>query len=393
MKSFMVNFLILLSGFTQAQTWTALQDFPGLGREEAVSFVIGDKLYVGSGKTGNISYSRDFYAFDFLTETWSPITSLKVGEERSGAISFTNGTFGYVYGGKWSANYLNNLKRYNPTTNTWKYMAPFPSNKRIYSASFVVNDEAFIVGGNLPSNAPYREVWKYSIPTDTWTQMNPPPFAGLEQAAACTLNGIGYLLGGRDSTGNYNNILYSYNASIDQWSIVDTFPGPGRGNFKMEPLGNNLIFFAGIDYINLSQSFDDLWMYDFSSQTFFQYNSIPSLPRYNYAGGSWNNNFYVSTGTVIPYARTKETWKVSLVVGVNDLNPDKITIYPNPFIDEIRINKEGEFFVTDLSGRRVEQGIIENNSINLKNLSYGVYILTIIDNKENMFASKITKLN
>lgn len=41
--------LLLISSAVSAQTWQQLPDFPGNARDDAASFSIGNKIYVGTG--------------------------------------------------------------------------------------------------------------------------------------------------------------------------------------------------------------------------------------------------------------------------------------------------------------------------------------------------------
>ena len=76
--------------------WLKRSAFDGNGRAGAVSFVIGDTAYVGTGFDGSIRYS-DFWAYNPTNDAWSqraimPTAAIK----RNSAAAFTAAGKGYV---------------------------------------------------------------------------------------------------------------------------------------------------------------------------------------------------------------------------------------------------------------------------------------------------------
>ncbi|MBS1567950.1 MAG: hypothetical protein JST45_00770, partial [Bacteroidetes bacterium] len=69
-------FLVQLIGTTaSAQTWTQLPDFPGTARDDAASFTINGKIYVGTGMEVGWGLTNDWWCFDTQTDTWSAIAA------------------------------------------------------------------------------------------------------------------------------------------------------------------------------------------------------------------------------------------------------------------------------------------------------------------------------
>lgn len=76
--------------------WELVENqFPGLARINAVSFVIGNKAYVGTGWNLAERNLNDFYAFDFATETWSKKTAFQ-GGKRQQMMAFALDGYGYA---------------------------------------------------------------------------------------------------------------------------------------------------------------------------------------------------------------------------------------------------------------------------------------------------------
>jgi N-acetylneuraminic acid mutarotase len=76
--------------------WDLVTDpFPGEGRIEGISFVIGNKAYFGSGANLSTGLLDDFYAFDFITEKWSKKTAFQ-GGRRQRMLGFSMNGLGYA---------------------------------------------------------------------------------------------------------------------------------------------------------------------------------------------------------------------------------------------------------------------------------------------------------
>ncbi len=396
MKHAFSTFILLLCSVintpVQSQIWTQLLDFPGSARDDAAGFLIGNTFYVGTGLDGGFNAQRDFYKMDLQNETWSTSTSLDPGQERQYTTAFSHSTYGYLFGGIGPGlNYFQDLLRFDSNTSSWQTLSPIPAAGRRGAAAFVISNDAYIMGGNNPTQASSREVWKYNITNDSWQQMNDFPFTGLWRASACSVNGVGYVFGGIDSSGTYSNKLYRYDPTNDQWNLLATFSGNGRAYTQLVSMGNNIMFFGGYENGNIYR--DDLWLYDLTNNQFVSYNPIPSLARRGYVSCVWNNTLYISTGLVATPARTAETWKVNGIVGLENLVPETIEVYPNPFTKFIQVNKNGHLEIFDAQGRKVYEKKVEKGNVYLDFLEVGFYYLKFHSSRNEFYSTKIYRLD
>ncbi|MFT4595637.1 MAG: hypothetical protein ACI9UR_000603 [Bacteroidia bacterium] len=83
--------------------------------------------------------------------------------------------------------------------------------------------------------------------------------------------------------------------------------------------------------------------------------------------------------------------------GVEDLAQFDFSLFPNPCVDEIRLNttldKKYAFSIVDLSGRELSQSLVkrQGNVLNVASLSSGVYLLNITV-EESSFSQRFVKL-
>lgn len=73
-------------------------------------------------------------------------------------------------------------------------------------------------------------------------------------------------------------------------------------------------------------------------------------------------------------------WQNGTTTGINNnaLKDGGLTLYPNPAKEVINVNYEGNYFINDITGRSVQEGIVvskNEKSINIASLSKGLYVL------------------
>lgn len=125
--------------------------------------------------------------------------------------------------------------------------------------------------------------------------------------------------------------------------------------------------------------------------------SIRSLATYNdelYIGGGFTRIGNDS----IPYL-TRYYSPDYVSVGVNtekNSTKEDIKIFPNPTKDIIQIETKipiKQYKITDLKGRVIQVGELNNNSINIQNLEKSFYLLHLFDQEQNHITSKKFYIN
>ncbi|MGB3852610.1 MAG: T9SS type A sorting domain-containing protein [Tunicatimonas sp.] len=208
------------------EQWFSNDDISGLNpptgfaaRNHAVSFVIGDTAYIGTGDEG-ITTRTDFWKYVPATKTWTQIADFP-GNKRKQAVAFTLNGKGYVGTGRSGTTLFDDFYSYDPVTNSWDTIAAFGGGERRNAVAFVVNGKAYVGTGYNTSNAfsttnvnVTDDLWEYDPVTDQWTERN-SILSARGDAMAFSMNGKGYIAGGY---GNDTRNIYEYDPSNDSYT-------------------------------------------------------------------------------------------------------------------------------------------------------------------------------
>lgn len=95
---------------------------------------------------------------------------------------------------------------------------------------------------------------------------------------------------------------------------------------------------------------------------------------------------------------TSQAWIVSVTVyvGVNDVELNNVDIYPNPFANSLTISNlenVSSVMVNNVIGQNVMKVNVTGNEVvlNTESLQKGIYLITIVDNNNNMRTEKMIK--
>ncbi len=117
---------------------------------------------------------------------------------------------------------------------------------------------------------------------------------------------------------------------------------------------------------------------DFASETVY----TVTIPAGSVSIGNFDNNAEIWTFTT------------GFWTSINNLNNDEIIIFPNPTSDYINVNchSDGKYSIVTLNGKQLATGNLSksNNTIFIKDLSAGIYVLQIKVNEE-IINNKILK--
>lgn len=358
----------VLPFWLSAQTWQQVSDFPGSERDDGVAFTLGNNAYYGTGMNGGFEVTRDFYAFDPNTESWSAIAPLPEGEARQYACAFSLAGKAYVFGGiDAQGNSLNDLWRYSPQSDSWTPLFGLPAGGRSGMSCFVLADTAYIVGGKNQAGEFLDEVWAYVISSNGWLPMADLPEA-MWRGMSFSYNGKGYAGLGANTSG-LNPTVFRYLPSVNTWETVSGLTPEPRSYPQIAIMSNQVYLFGGQDDAGYRTSLERI---DLSTWNIATLSNFPVAARRGGSSFAFGADFY-TVGGVTTTARQKESWVARGALALKDL------MKPEP---QVWISKEKYFTVGDewpvealeirnVSGNLLYQGA--QQQVDVSGFAQGIY--------------------
>ena len=147
-------------------SWSTTYNGPGIQNRNPMVFSINGKVYVVCG-------NRSVSPYESINEVWEydPLTNSMTrkgdfpGKSRLSGFSFSIGNYGYIgcginTTGEWQVEYLSDVYRYDPVSDTWAEIGSFPGHYLRNPTSFVVDDKAYILTGYDGSDI-LSKVWEF----------------------------------------------------------------------------------------------------------------------------------------------------------------------------------------------------------------------------------------
>lgn len=155
--------------------WTQKSNFPGLGRTGAVTFTIGNKGYLGLGKTlGTNTYLSDFWEYEPNSDTWTSLPNFP-GGPRNLATGWSIQDRGFVaFGEDAEQIQQKDIWRFDPLTKTWSQLTDFPGSARM-GVHFANYNNQYTMLFSGQGNDVNKQVWKFIPETESWIQLNNTP--------------------------------------------------------------------------------------------------------------------------------------------------------------------------------------------------------------------------
>ena len=187
-------------------SWTALPNFPGSGRQGMVNFVIKNKVYIIGGRPSSNNAVNEVWEYNFTTAIWTQKNNIPLTGIWRGA-AFAIDTVGYICYGMNSSlpeAYNHNMYRYDHVYDSWSIVPNITLPLRRYIACAVVNKKACLYGGHDTLNVINNDI-KLFDPADTsLTTYAGVPTIGRRGTMFFSLNDVFYITAGLDTA--YNRI-------------------------------------------------------------------------------------------------------------------------------------------------------------------------------------------
>lgn len=380
----LVPFLLLLTSAAPAQTWQQLPDFPGTTRDDAASFSIGNKIYVGTGMEVGWGLTNDWWCYDAETGSWAAIAAMP-SSPRQYSTAFTVADTGYVFGGLDANGALNELWAYSPGSDQWVQKSSMPAEARYACAAVEAWNYGIVATGMLDSGMPTKEAWKYFPASNSWEAMNPVPGPSRHRAVAIQDGGGMLIAGGADSTGTALSDAWSYPI----WFETGTYyPQTDLPAPRYEMKGGTQYVMVVVGGADSDTTFhDDAW-----SGYPNEWTSLPPFPGGPRRGGvsagitmnsAWSNSFFFGLGLDQGLTRHNDWWRLDFATGITEQDLPRIGIFPNPATSSITLTWPSQWhnarvLILDAIGRTVQdQQVNTGSSIDVGRLSPGRYVVEV----------------
>ena len=246
-------------------TYTALPGGATIRAHHAADTLNGD-LFVFGGRTSGASELPDFWKFSLSQGAWTQLTSFSVNPQRRSHQMVALAGLLYVIGGSRtynsSAQYLNDMFAYNPSTDKWVSKAA----NHVVGENFAACADGSAIFTHGGYNGQIQSaLMKYDPVKNTWstldagTATNAPK--GCLSGSLVYIDGALYAFGGRYQGGGIRDTLWKYDLASNTW--VQKSSGPaGREGHAAVVINGRMYVYGGSSGTSSNESFTELWVYD-----------------------------------------------------------------------------------------------------------------------------------
>lgn len=227
---------------SELDTWSQLEDFPGVAR----GFAIGDEYegiyYYGFGAT-NFEYLKDVWTFDPETQEWEELPQCPcVGRYHPAMVAYKGKL--YIGSGSTAAGNSRDFWVLDLQTLEWEQKEDIPGAKRHHPFQFAIGDYFYVGGGHVGS-------WhRFHIEEETWEPIDNAPL-GRVAGAQIDFAGKGILLGGDKADHEHipaDETFMIYHPEEDEWEKLLPMPGGSRWATSTFIINNEIYFLNGVNY-------------------------------------------------------------------------------------------------------------------------------------------------
>ena len=167
-------------------------------------------------------------SYNPATDTWRPLADPPAEITRSGSAHVWTGSELLVTACACNAGTSAGLWSYDPATDAWRSLPDIPGGIRLYAASVWTGSEWLVWGGTAPplSSSNTNTGAAYNPTTNTWRTMAPSPLSPRQTSAVWTGTEM-FVIGGRSSISNGMSVYgdnAAYNPTTDSWRELPEGP-------------------------------------------------------------------------------------------------------------------------------------------------------------------------
>ncbi len=231
----------------------------------------------------------------------------------------------YLLGGRLGADwsYPNNFYRYNPTTDKWTQLSNVPFDGRCNMVSVVCNGIAYCGGGfagdyNDPKS--YKTDW-WSFNGTRWTRLNDLPTNYSDGLLAFALNNKIYI--GYGYNQQWTSELYAYDPLTDTWSdLLYADINDFKLGLSLVCIQNDNHIFAGLGFDTYNNNF---WTeYNVADTKWHKRTPLPCSGGVFYAGTATDSQVFLCGGR--SFGGSLTTGRMSDIIWSYNIADDKWSV-------------------------------------------------------------------
>jgi N-acetylneuraminic acid mutarotase len=346
-------FSLCISQLMAQVSWTKMASLPGPGRNHAISFANGTKGYVMTGEGGiNATQYKDFWEYNSLTDTWTQLPNYPGPVRSYGAGYVINGK-AYIGLGNSAGSYIKDWWEYDFSTTTWTQKNNFPGTGRDHPVIEVMNGMLYMGFGDAPGVGSINDWWQYNPTTDTWTAKAAYPGLKMHHPVAAAYNNLIYVSEGHivsSPTNTGSKKFYSFNTTNNTWTTLTDMPGPGVVAGASFYIGGGKVY-SGCGITEPAGAFhQEFYAYDITAATWSAIQTYPGLGVFGPVSFAIGNAGYVVTGQDASGTDTKDLYKLAGLVavdaGVPSVTTPSGTICSSSFVPVVIIQNFGTTTLT-----------------------------------------------
>ena len=255
-------------------------------RSEIAATELDGIIYVAGGLL-TFGPTTAFEAYDPTTNTWRSLAPLPVGLHHI-AMAAARGRV-FVTGGYGNIFFRPNRRSawaYDPKENRWIPIANMPAPRTAHAMASI-DGKLHVIGGVGLNSA---SLWVYDPRVDRWDTTRKPMLTSREQLAAVGVNGKLYVIGGRwKGRGNLGKVEV-YDAETDRWETRRDMPTP-RSSLTAA-LVDGRIHVTGGEIPFPGHIFGEHEVYDPAPDTWSALSNLPT-PRHGLASAAISGQWFV----------------------------------------------------------------------------------------------------
>lgn len=187
-------------------SFTQLPSCPCIGRTHPALIANNDKIYMGSGSTGN-GDTDDWWMYDMITQDWTQLQNIP-GGERHHPFFFSYEDKVYVGGG-----HRTNWLEYNTTTNTWREIDNLPQG-RVAGSQQTYGHRGLLIAGDdrTHTHVPDEDTFmSYDSELGEWSRFPQLPNGSRWAPSSFIIDDILYFFGGYSDNIDLDDTMWKFN--------------------------------------------------------------------------------------------------------------------------------------------------------------------------------------